>query len=129
MRFIDGEGLRLLRMNPQTGGPLDDALGYASRALFPVLRGVFGFSGNAGQGTLTITEGRSSGFVHVTVYCLRHSQQGMQLRMEAEVREGWVRQVTAGTPGRDEQVLQVVERMFEVATIAGQRTVRIQTAA
>ena len=116
-------------MKSQPGGPLDDALGYARRAHLPVLRGVFGFTGTAGQGTLTITEGRSEGFVHVTVYCFRGTPQSMQLRMEAEVREGWIRQVTAGASERDEQVLRVVERMFEVATIAGQRTVRIQTAA
>lgn len=116
-------------MKSQPGGPLDEALGYARRANFPVLRGVFGFAGSTGQGTLTVTEGRSDGFVHVTVYCLRPAPQTMRLRMEAEVREGWIRQVTAGISSRDAQVQRVVERMFEVATIAGQRTVRIQTAA
>jgi hypothetical protein len=129
MRFIDGEGLRVLRMKPQAGDPLDASRAYSNRNHFPVMRGVFGFDWAGAQGTLTVTEGRSPGFVHATVYCTRGSAQPVPLRMEAEVREGWIRQITAGVSNRVDEVLRVVERLFEVATIAGQRTVRIQTAA
>ncbi|MDZ7728501.1 MAG: hypothetical protein U5Q44_10120 [Dehalococcoidia bacterium] len=97
----------------------------------PPLRGVFWFDVDGMQGTLTATEGSAAGFVHLAIYLHRGpaTDGNPPPKIDAEVRETWTQQVTSEAPQRDAQVAALVAKIFELARIPGQRTVRVSAAA
>lgn len=97
----------------------------------PALRGVFGFAVTGLEGTLTATEGSVAGFVRLTMYFHGAGDPAMDppAKMDAEVRECWAREVARGAASRTDEVAALVRELMVLASIPGQRTVRLSRAA
>ena len=98
---------------------------------FPMRRGVFGFETDIMRGTLTVAEGGCAGSTRLIVFVSRldRGTEAVPVRMEAEVRDGWIRQQVAGSEANQRAVLRVLAGLFEVAGLDGQRTVHISAPA
>ena len=105
---------------------LDTAL-RSDRTAVGALRGVVGFERNGASGTLTVTEGDGDGFVRLNVY-YREDRTAVirDVHLEAEVREGWMKQIAPATETRAAQAVSIVASLEEIAAIPGQQSVRVE---
>jgi hypothetical protein len=99
----------------------------AQGTMLTALRGVFGFESESRRGTLTVADGSSPGFTRLVIYIYRFDGEvpSVPVRMEAEVREEWIRQAIDGCATHGEEVEELLQALFDVARLPDQRTVRI----
>jgi len=91
------------------------------------LRGVVGFERDGSPGTLTVTEGDAGGFVRLNVYYRENGAAVIRdVHLEAEVREGWLKQIAPASAPRSAQAAAIAATLAEIAAVPGQHSVRME---
>lgn len=89
----------------------------------PGLDGVFAFEGGDTHGTVAVAAGRAPGSMRIAVGLTSSAAgEAAEVRLEGEVRTGWLQGVAAGARDHAHQAAALLGAVADVAAVAGQGT-------